>query len=126
VPRADGEPSRAEVVNALRPFEVEIQRCAGDRREVARVSLTVDGPTGRVRSVAVGSPFTGTPAEACMRGVLSRVRLPRSASATYALSHPFRPAPIAGGTVSGPAAARARQRRAPALLDETAEPAFAR
>jgi hypothetical protein len=123
--QSSGEPTRVEVVNALRPIEPTVQRCMGDLREVARVQLTVSS-AGRVTEVSVGPPFAGTPAATCMERALRRARLPRSESPSYVLSHPFRPAPIAGGAVTGPAAARQRQRRAAPAREVADDVAFAR
>lgn len=102
-------PSRAAIIDALRPAEDRVRRCMGDRREVAHVELTVRGSDGRVTAVHVGAPFAGTPADACIQAVLRSVTLPTSANSTYPFQHAFRPAPVAGTGSFPPNAARSRE-----------------
>lgn len=103
-------PARTEILAALRRVEPAVQRCIQDRREVARVALTV-APSGDVREVVVFAPHAGTPAEACIERAVRGARLP-GADAEYRYAHPFRPAPVAGGTLSRPPAAARRMREA--------------
>ena len=106
------EPSRREIVNALQRVEPAVQRCIADRREVARVIVVVE-PSGQVSDVQVSAPHAGTPAEACIVRAVQGARLPAS-GAGYRAAHPFRPAPVAGGTLSRPPASARRAREAPA------------
>ncbi|MEQ9079504.1 MAG: hypothetical protein RLP09_36930, partial [Sandaracinaceae bacterium] len=113
------EPSRREIVNALQRVEPAVQRCIADRREVARVIVVVE-PSGQVSDVQVSAPHAGTRAEACIVRAVQGARLPAS-GAGYRAAHPFRPAPVAGGTLSRPPASARRAREAAPQLPARTE-----
>lgn len=105
------EPSRVDAIRALRRVEDRVRRCMGERREVARVQVTVRGADGRITAVNVTGPFAGTPAEGCIASAVREVRMPTSASPSYRFAHAFRPAPV-GGTGSADRAGSAVRSRA--------------
>ncbi|HJL18304.1 MAG TPA: hypothetical protein RMH99_21755, partial [Sandaracinaceae bacterium LLY-WYZ-13_1] len=123
------EPSRVDAMAALRRVQDPVRRCMGERREVARVEVTVRGTDGRITAVNVRAPFAGTPAEACITRAVRTATMPRSRRETYRFQHAFRPAPIAGTGSSGATGNAVRSRRArqrPALDQEMVDEAEAR
>jgi outer membrane biosynthesis protein TonB len=102
-------PSRAAVLAALRSVEPTVQRCLQLRGEVARASIQV-GADGSVVSVRVDPPYAGEEAR-CIVGAVRSARLPPSPE-DYQVAHAFRPAPVAGGSLSGRPLPAARYRRA--------------
>lgn len=102
-------PTRAEVISALQSVEPAVQRCLQARGEVARASVQV-GADGTVISVRVDPPYVGGEAR-CIVDAVHGARLPRSPE-DYQAIHTFRPAPIAGGSLSDRPMPAARARRA--------------
>ncbi|MBX3274157.1 MAG: hypothetical protein KF729_28075 [Sandaracinaceae bacterium] len=111
-PPVTREPSRVEVVNALNQVAHAVASCMVRTREVAEVRVRVEGATGRVETVTVRPPFTGAEA-ACIRRAVQSASMPRSAHATYEVTHAYHPAPTAGGSLSPAAPAARRARAAP-------------
>ncbi len=117
-----GNPTRAEVVNALNEVAPAVQRCIGRAGELARVHVRVNGSTGRIESTTVSPPYTGSEARCVVRAVRT-ARMPRSSTPSYEVDHVYRPAPVAGGALRPAAPAARRQRRArPAPSQPAAEP----
>lgn len=114
---------RVAAVQALRAVQPQVRRCMGERREVARVRVTVEGPTGRITDVSVEEPSDG-PEVSCVARVVRTARMPRASQPRYSTGFAYRPAPVAGGSMTG-SGTSARQHRRPAnpmeSLDETTE-----
>jgi hypothetical protein len=104
-----GPVGRADVLAALRAVEAPVQRCIAERREVARVSISVQ-PNGSIGSIQVMPPFVGADAQ-CIESAVRSARLPASEQG-YVFVHAFRPAGRVAGTLARPpnAARQARQR----------------
>lgn len=123
--------TRVLAVNALNARISQVQRCIGTEGETAPVVVTVDA-NGRLLNVNVGGTLTDQ-ARACVAREVRLARMPRSDEGSYSLTHTYRPAPVAGGSLSGSgnAARRTRRRSArtpanPAARDmmmEAADPA---
>ncbi len=101
-------PTRAEMVRSLHSVEPRVQRCLSDRGETAHAVVTV-GADGSVASVRVAPPYAGVEAR-CIVDAVRTARMPESAE-DYQLSYVFHPAPVAGGSIRPPAAARLRAHR---------------
>ncbi|MDH5673154.1 MAG: hypothetical protein OEZ06_13445 [Myxococcales bacterium] len=67
------EPSRADIVAAMRKVQAELQACGGERRGVAELQLQLDN-SGRVRHANVGGDFAGTKEGSCMARAARKAR----------------------------------------------------
>ncbi len=100
-------PLRARAVEQLASVHENVQRCMGEHRDAAQVSVRV-AADGSIQSVAV-TPYTGQEAS-CIEGQVRTVQMPAN-SESYVTRHTYRPGPIAGGSLARPPAAARRSVR---------------
>jgi hypothetical protein len=83
-------PSFGAVRSALATQLGSAKACLHDGQGASRANVTF-GSDGRVQSVAVSGPAAGTPAEACIRGALSRATLAPFSRPTFSVAFTIRP-----------------------------------
>jgi len=84
------QPSRDEVVSALRGVEDAVKACGAGQHGVALAAITVAGSTGRVSSVNVSGQFQGTPIGSCVARAVRGARFSKFSRADFKVTFPFR------------------------------------
>lgn len=84
------QPSRDDVMNALRSVEDAVKACGGGQHGVAMAAITVAGSTGRVRSVNVSGQFQGTPVGSCVARAVRAAKFPKFSRPDFKVNFPFR------------------------------------
>lgn len=84
------QPSRDEVISALRGVEDAVKACGGGQHGVAMAAITVAGNTGRVSSVNVSGQFQGTPIGSCVARAVRGARFSKFSRPDFKVTFPFR------------------------------------
>lgn len=95
VPAAGGnnlalKPSVGAIQGALASVLGSARNCVAGQTQASRARVTF-GSDGRVKSVSVGKPAAGTPAEGCIRQALSQARVAPFAESKFSVSTTVRP-----------------------------------
>lgn len=84
------QPSRDDVMNALRSVDDAVKACGGGQHGVAMAAITVAGNTGRVSSVNVSGQFQGTPVGSCVARAVRAAKFPKFSRPDFKVNFPFR------------------------------------
>ena len=81
-------PARADVVRALANVSGAVRQCAGDRHEMAFVTI-VFAASGRATIANVEVPYAGSPTGSCMARAASAASVPPFTRRTFSVRAPF-------------------------------------
>jgi hypothetical protein len=84
------QPSRDDVMNALRGVDDAVKACGAGQHGVAMAAITVAGNTGRVSSVNVSGQFQGTPIGSCVARAVRGARFEKFSRPDFKVNFPFR------------------------------------
>jgi len=84
-------PSTGAVQAAFGSVMIGARGCLAGQEEGMRATVTFEGKSGRVKSVALDGAAVGSPAESCVRAALMGARLPAFSEDTFAASVTVRP-----------------------------------
>lgn len=84
------KPSQGAIQGALGSVMGAARSCVAGMDAPSRATI-VFGSDGSVKSVSVGAPAAGTPAESCIRSALSRARVPPFKSSSFTFGVNVRP-----------------------------------
>lgn len=84
-------PSTGAVQAAFGSVMIGARGCLAGQEEGMRATVTFEGKSGRVKSVALVGAAAGSPAESCVRAALMGARLPAFSEDTFAASVTVRP-----------------------------------
>lgn len=82
------KPSRADVIKAMNGVKKAVSACAKGKGGVATASITVAGPTGRVKSAQIQGQ-TGA-VGSCIARAVRKARFPKFKANSFQIKYPFR------------------------------------
>jgi hypothetical protein len=84
------QPSRDDVMNALRSIDEAVKACGAGQHGVAMAAITVAGNTGRVSGVNVSGQFQGTPIGSCVARAVRGAHFSKFSRPDFKVNFPFR------------------------------------